>query len=274
MRTCSRMRPAASASRSANASGALREPGHSTTSRTPPRISSSTTTRACAVEGLTIRSRVSHGHAVEELQDRGVDGLGSFEEPEVAGVGNLQARAALPGDEQYRLTAAAVFIGQVGHPRDVTSLRLRRDRAALIAWSQTSPDMALSCAGFTRSFDIRAVAAALVDADAFDMWPESNGGCGSYSMASWMTFARPSPPIFAASHSPRSMPADTPAHVTILFFAAPSAATMRSSPTALTPITFRAGSAAQCDVARLPSSNPAAARMIEPEHTDVVHVAV
>src|ERR1700686_2560900 len=89
-------------------------------------------------------------------------------------------------------------ICQVGHPRDVTSLRLRRDRAALIAWSQTSPDMALSCAGFTRSFDIRAVAAALVDADAFDMWPESNGGCGSYSMAGWMTFARPSPPIFAA----------------------------------------------------------------------------
>ena len=28
-------------------------PGHSTTSRTPPRMSSSTTTRACAVDGFT-----------------------------------------------------------------------------------------------------------------------------------------------------------------------------------------------------------------------------
>ena len=44
-----------SASASANASGALREPGHSTTSRTPPRISSSTTTRAWAVEGSPLQ---------------------------------------------------------------------------------------------------------------------------------------------------------------------------------------------------------------------------
>src|SRR3954454_22337991 len=53
MRTCSRIRPARSASCNANASGALRDPGHSTTSRTPPRINSSTTTRACAVDGFT-----------------------------------------------------------------------------------------------------------------------------------------------------------------------------------------------------------------------------
>ncbi|CFE43916.1 Uncharacterised protein [Mycobacterium tuberculosis] len=53
MRTCNRIRPDRSASCSAKASGALREPGHSTTSRTPPRISSSTTTRACVVEGFT-----------------------------------------------------------------------------------------------------------------------------------------------------------------------------------------------------------------------------
>ena len=49
---------------------------------------------------------------------------------------------------------------------------------------------------------------------------------------------------------------------------------MRSSPTGLTPNAFSADSAAQCDVARLPSSSPAAASMIEPEHTDAVHVAV
>ncbi|SHV14142.1 Uncharacterised protein [Mycobacteroides abscessus subsp. abscessus] len=52
MRTCSRSRPALSASCSAKASGALREPGHNTTSRTPPRISSSTTAWACAVDGF------------------------------------------------------------------------------------------------------------------------------------------------------------------------------------------------------------------------------
>ena len=39
-------------------------------------------------------------------------------------------------------------------------------------------------------------------------------------------------------------------------------------------MSFSMGNAAQCEVARLPSSNPAAARMIEPEHTDVVQVAV
>ena len=45
MRTCSRSRPAASAACSANASGAEREPGASTASRTPHRTSSSTSTR-------------------------------------------------------------------------------------------------------------------------------------------------------------------------------------------------------------------------------------
>ena len=49
---------------------------------------------------------------------------------------------------------------------------------------------------------------------------------------------------------------------------------MRSSPTDLTPSAFSADSAAQCDVARLPSSSPAAASMIEPEQTETVHVAV
>ena len=113
------------------------------------------------------------------------------------------------------------------------------------------------------------MAAALVFADALDMWPLSNGGCGSYSMDNWMTFARSSPPIWPASHKARSMPADTPALVTIW----PSCTT-RSSPTGLAPRPFSMVSAAQCDAARLPSSRPAAARMTEPEHTDVVQVAV
>ena len=53
IRTCSRSRPAASAACSANASGALREPGHRTASVTPQRTSSSTITCAWAVEGFT-----------------------------------------------------------------------------------------------------------------------------------------------------------------------------------------------------------------------------
>ena len=82
-----------------------------------------------------------------------------------------------------------------------------------------------------------------------------------------MALAFASPAIRPASHSPRSMPADTPAAVTIR----PPASTMRSSPTGSTPNVRSIGSAAQCDVARLPSSSPAAARITDPEHTDVVH---
>src|SRR5699024_944029 len=52
MRTWSRIRPARSAAASASASGALRDPGHRTASRTPWRTNSSTRTRACAVLGL------------------------------------------------------------------------------------------------------------------------------------------------------------------------------------------------------------------------------
>ena len=65
MRTCRRRSPAASAACSAKASGALREPGHSTASVTPHRTSSSTTARAVPVEAFitldpasTRRSRV------------------------------------------------------------------------------------------------------------------------------------------------------------------------------------------------------------------------
>src|SRR5690242_14656413 len=94
MRTCRRIRPARSASDSANASGALREPGHSTTSRTPPRMSSSTTTRACAVEGFTTPPYSSvlaglPGLPGQELEQHGVHGIGLLDEAEVTGVGDL-----------------------------------------------------------------------------------------------------------------------------------------------------------------------------------------
>src|ERR1700739_2762290 len=118
MRTCSRIRPDRSASCSANASGAFRDPGQSTTSRTPPRISSSTTTRACVVEGFTptgchrpqtarrtwtergllgLDRRISRNKStlgIKKLQHRGVDGLRPLQEPEMTGVGYLEKTAA------------------------------------------------------------------------------------------------------------------------------------------------------------------------------------
>src|ERR1700730_10466426 len=99
MRTCNRIRPDRSASCNAKASGAFREPGHSTTSRTPPRINSSTTTRACVVEGFTStgchnwpRSQLTSSglDAGEELQHRRIDGLRTLEEPQMTGIGYLQ----------------------------------------------------------------------------------------------------------------------------------------------------------------------------------------
>src|ERR1700753_523436 len=97
MRTCSRIRPDWSASCSAKASGAFREPGHSTTSRTPPRINSSTTTRAWVVDGFTSTGCHNPGswrfYAGKELQRCCVDGLGPLQEAEVAGVRDLQIAA-------------------------------------------------------------------------------------------------------------------------------------------------------------------------------------
>src|ERR1700759_5018095 len=95
MRTCSRTRPVLSASCSAKASGAFRDPGHSTTSRTPPRISSSTTMRACVVEGLTTTTacHIRLDGPAEELQRSGVHGVGPLDETQVPGIGYLQVAA-------------------------------------------------------------------------------------------------------------------------------------------------------------------------------------
>ena len=47
----------------------------------------------------------------------------------------------------------------------------------------------------------------------------------------------------------------------------------RDTATGTAPNIFSVGMASQCDVARRPSSRPAAARITEPEHTDVVQLA-
>jgi hypothetical protein len=58
--------------------------------------------------------------------------------------------------------------------------------------------------------------------------PLSNGGCGSYSMPSWIALATSALAICAANHSAMSIPADTPAAVTTL----PCGTTRRSRRTA------------------------------------------
>ena len=74
MRTCRRSRPAVSAAWRANASGALREPGQSTASVTPPRTSSSTITWAWAVDGFTAPRLVNPAASGPDQLERGGEG--------------------------------------------------------------------------------------------------------------------------------------------------------------------------------------------------------
>jgi hypothetical protein len=83
---------------------------------------------------------------------------------------------------------------------------------------------------------------------------------------SWMVFATSGPTISAASVSAMSMPALTPAAVTIF-----PRRTTRSF-TGIAPRPASSPFAAQCVVASTPFSTPAPARSSDPVHTDVVHV--
>jgi hypothetical protein len=53
-------------------------------------------------------------------------------------------------------------------------------------------------------------------AGAFSGEPARNGGCGSYSIPSWMAWATSSPAMRAARVSAMSMPDETPAAVMTL----------------------------------------------------------
>ena len=88
IRTCSRSRPILSASSSSYASGALREPGDRTTSRTPPASSSATTTWAQRPASPTVRARRSpgpslglHEPSLPEHRDVGVGGAADATAP-------------------------------------------------------------------------------------------------------------------------------------------------------------------------------------------------
>jgi hypothetical protein len=87
-------------------------------------------------------------------------------------------------------------------------------------------------------------------------------------MPSWMAWATRSPEIRPARVSAMSMPEETPAAVTYL----PSNTTR--SLTGVTPNFASWSTAIQYEVARRPVSRPAAARISEPVHTEVVHVLV
>ena len=82
--------------------------------------------------------------------------------------------------------------------------------------------------------------------DALSGEPESNGGSGSYSISSWIVFAKSSPAIFARSVSPMSIPDETPAAVMTL----PCSTTRRSVGDA--PYSASASSSSQCEVASSP----------------------
>src|SRR3954468_9863305 len=129
MRTCSRMCPARSASLSANASGALREPGHSTTSRTPPRINSSTTTRACAVDGFTPTAchtaLVRFGTLVLECQPF-----------ELGGLGLRDPRLTLDVDRPGQHPIEDSRDQKADEHRDVGPAELRSDKTRVFAGAQ------------------------------------------------------------------------------------------------------------------------------------------
>ena len=63
---------------------------------------------------------------------------------------------------------------------------------------------------------MRARTSSWISAGAFDGEPASIGGCGSYSMPSWMAWATSTPASSMASVNAMSMPADTPAPVRFL----------------------------------------------------------
>src|SRR4029077_19994262 len=76
----------------------------------------------------------------------------------------------------------------------------------------------------------------------------AQGGCGSYSIPSWIACAMSSPATRAASVNAMSMPDDTPAAVMIL-----PCSTTRSEP-GVAPNWLRSSSTRQCVVAFFPSS--------------------
>ena len=105
--------------------------------------------------------------------------------------------------------------------------------------------------------------AATTSGEAVSGRPASNGGAGAYSRFSWMASACGRPTSSAAKVSAMSMPAVTPPPLMNL----PSVTTRARSGTA--PSRARKSWLAQCVVARLPSSSPAAASTRAPVQTEV-----
>src|SRR4051794_4047678 len=79
-----------------------------------------------------------------------------------------------------------------------------------------SPSRRTRSAGRQAAAGVGELASARPCGAALAVEPESNGGCGSYSIRSWIACATSSPAMRAASVSAMSMPDDTPADVTTL----------------------------------------------------------
>src|SRR6476660_4054670 len=129
MRTWSRRRLARSASWRANARGALREPGHSTTSRTPPRISSSTTTRACAVDWFTTTACHTASVRLGTLVSKG-------QPLQLVGLRLGDPRLALHVDRLGQQPVKDPRDRKADEHRDVRPIELGRDKPGVLAGGQ------------------------------------------------------------------------------------------------------------------------------------------
>ena len=231
-------------------SSASRPPRRSATS--PPR--SATSVASCSVRELTKlheevwRGSLGDGRAhVSDVKPRGeyVLVVVGAPEPEAATADDVEAalRAHLAAGSDRKSAVA-----------DVARESRRREARRLRRVASPHP--------MTRSSSTWAHTASLALLAA----PESNGGCGSYSMPSWITWATSSAGdarregerhVDARRHARRGDDLALLDH---------ACAGRRRAELA------SVSSDAQWVVASMPSSKPAAASSIEPVHTDVVHV--
>ena len=131
---------------------------------------------------------------------------------------------------------------------------------------QREPYDCASCASASR---ITAVTSSRISGDAFEGAPESYGGCGSYSIPSWIALATSSPDDLSDE---RERQVDARRHTRAA--SRPCPRTRRAPRSAPRRGGEDGRTRSQCVVAGSPSRMPAAPRMSAPVHTDVVYVVV
>jgi hypothetical protein len=106
-------------------------------------------------------------------------------------------------------------------------------------------------------------AAASTSGGALSGVPASNGGAGAYSICNWIACAAAGPANSATMVRAKSIPAVTPPPVNTV----PSRTTRPA--VGMAPNAESKSREAQCDVARLPRSRPAAPSTSAPVHTEL-----